>query len=109
MSAPTTKIGFLGTGDISDLHAAGGAACPGAELAGVWNRSAEKGRRKATAFGCRFYDTAEALVADPGIDAVFVLTLPPSNPAPPAAGERTGRESNSLAAPNPDASGERHR
>jgi len=74
VSAPTTKIGFLGTGDISDLHAAGVAACPGAELAGVWNRSAEKGRRKAAAFGCRFYESAEALVADPAIDAVFVLT-----------------------------------
>lgn len=70
----TTKLGFIGTGDISDLHAAAVGACPGAELAGVWNRSADKGKQKAAAFGCQFFDSAEALVADPGIDAVFVLT-----------------------------------
>ena len=70
----TTKIGFLGTGDISALHAAGVAACPAAELVGVWNLCAEVGREKAAAFGCRFYDSAETLLADPEIDAVFVLT-----------------------------------
>lgn len=68
------KIGFLGTGDVSELHAEGVAACPGAELVGVWNHHAAQGREKAARFGCRYFDSAEALVADPAIDAVYVLT-----------------------------------
>ena len=70
----TTRIGFIGAGDISDLHAAAVAACPGAELVGIWNFHEEQGHQRAAAFGCRFYDSAEALVSDPQIDAVFVLT-----------------------------------
>jgi predicted dehydrogenase len=67
-------IGFLGTGDVSILHARAVAACPDARLVGVWNRSPERGRQRAAEYGCRWYDTPEQLVADPEIGAVFVLT-----------------------------------
>jgi predicted dehydrogenase len=67
-------VGFLGTGDISILHANAVARSPEARLIGVWNRTAARGRRRAAEFGCRWYDTAEALVADPEIGAVFILT-----------------------------------
>jgi predicted dehydrogenase len=67
-------IGFLGTGDVSILHARAVARCPGARLAGVWNRTPERGRKRAEEFGCRWFETPEALVADPGVEAVFVLT-----------------------------------
>jgi predicted dehydrogenase len=68
------SIGFLGTGDVADLHANAISTCPGARLHGVWNRSEGRGQRKAELYDCRWYASAEKLVADPTIDAVFVLT-----------------------------------
>lgn len=75
---PTTKdtvgVGFIGAGDISILHARAVAKAHGAKLVGLWNRNQDRARQRATEFGCRNYETPEALVADPSIDAVFVLT-----------------------------------
>ena len=67
-------IGFIGAGDVSDLHSRAVRSCHGAELKGLWNRTSSKAAAKAAHFGCRRYDTAEELIADPAIDAVFVLT-----------------------------------
>lgn len=67
-------IGFIGTGDISILHATAVARCADARLVGVWNRTEERGRRRAAEFGCRWFETPEQLVAAPEVDAVFVLT-----------------------------------
>ena len=68
------QVGLIGTGDVADLHAAAVTDCPDAELRGAWNRSVERGRDKAASYGCRLYDSAEQLVEDPELDAVFVLT-----------------------------------
>ena len=68
------RIAFIGAGDISLLHAEAIADCPGAELVGLWSVDAELNAEKAARFGCRVYDSAESLVADPEVDAVFVLT-----------------------------------
>jgi predicted dehydrogenase len=70
----TVGIGLLGAGDISILHAAAIKKCPGAKLIGLWNRSQDRAHQRATEFGCKNYKTPEELVADPAIDAVFVLT-----------------------------------
>lgn len=70
----TIKIGFLGSGDVADLHAEAINTLPGAELKGLWNRTAEKGKLKAAQYGCITYDTEEELFNDPEIDAVFILT-----------------------------------
>ena len=70
----TIKIGFIGAGDISLLHAEAIRRCPGAALAGLWNITDEKANEKAQSFGCKKYPSAEALVNDPNIDAIFVLT-----------------------------------
>ena len=67
-------IAFFGAGDVSDLHAEGVLRCRDARLIGLWNRSAERGRTKADQFGCRTYDSPEAMLADPAVDAVSVLT-----------------------------------
>ena len=67
-------IGFIGAGDVSDLHARAIRSCGGAQLLGLWNRTPSTAASKATRFGCRHYETAEELIADPTIDAVFVLT-----------------------------------
>ena len=74
MSANSTRIGFLGAGDVSLLHGEAVRRCPGAEVVGLWNRTPARGHERAEQFGCRLYDTSQALVNDPGIDAVFVLT-----------------------------------
>ena len=70
----TIGVGFIGAGDIAVLHAAAVKKCPGAKLVGLWNRNQERATARATEFGCRNYASPEALVADPAIDAVFVLT-----------------------------------
>jgi predicted dehydrogenase len=68
------KIGFIGAGDIANLHAEAINSLPDVELKGLWNRTASKGEEKAARYGCRTYSTAEALLADTEIDAVFILT-----------------------------------
>ncbi len=70
----TIGIGFIGAGDISILHARAVQKCGGAKLIGLWNRSQDRAKQRAAEFGCKNYATPEALVADPAIDAVFVLT-----------------------------------
>ena len=70
----TIGVGFLGTGDISILHAAAVKKVPGAKLTGVWNRSQDRAEQRAKEFGCKNYRTPAELVNDPDIDAVFVLT-----------------------------------
>ncbi len=70
----TIKIGFLGAGDIADLHAEAVNDLQGAELVGIWNRTYEKAILKAKKFGCKTYDSVDALLNDPEIDAVFILT-----------------------------------
>jgi predicted dehydrogenase len=74
ISKETLSVGFLGTGDISVLHAQAVKKCPGATLAGVWNRTPAKAQERAREFGCKAYASPEALCSDPDIDAVFVLT-----------------------------------
>jgi predicted dehydrogenase len=73
-SMAPTRVGFIGAGDISNLHAEGVRECRDAELLGLWNRTRSRGEEKSRKFGCRLYDTPEDLVADPAIDAVYVLT-----------------------------------
>ncbi len=70
----TIRIGLLGAGDVADLHAEAINSLPGAELAGLWNRTAEKGVEKARKYGCSTYDSVDSLLNDPEIDAVCILT-----------------------------------
>jgi predicted dehydrogenase len=70
----TIGVGFVGAGDISVLHAAAVRKCPGARLVGLWNRNQDRANQRAGEFGCKTYKTPADLVADPAVDAVFVLT-----------------------------------
>jgi predicted dehydrogenase len=74
LTKDTIGVGFIGAGDISILHAAAVKKCPGAKLVGLWNRNQDRAKERAAQFGCKNYATPEALVNDPAIDAVFVLT-----------------------------------
>jgi predicted dehydrogenase len=67
-------IGFIGTGEISQLHEIAVKALPNAKLVGVWNRSIDLGLKRAGQYGCKWFETPDDLVRDPEIDAVFVLT-----------------------------------
>ena len=70
----TIKIGFLGAGDVADLHAEAVNSLLGTELKGLWSWKHEEGKVKAAQYGCQTYETADELFNDSEIDAVFVLT-----------------------------------
>ena len=70
----TIGVGFIGAGDIAILHAKAVQKCHGAKLVGLWNRSQDRAQQRAQEFGCKNYPTPQALVADPAIHAIFVLT-----------------------------------
>lgn len=73
-ASDTIGVGFIGAGDISILHARAVQRCPGAKLIGLWNRSQDRAVQRAKEFGCKNFESPEALVKDPAIQAVFVLT-----------------------------------
>jgi predicted dehydrogenase len=74
MSENPVGIAFIGSGEISLLHAKAVRSIGGARLVGLWNRTASLAKQRAAAYGCKRYDTPEQLVADPEVQAVFVLT-----------------------------------
>lgn len=69
-----TNIAFIGVGDISLLHAEAIRHCVSAKLVGIWSIDEELNREKSQLYGCRIYESAEALVNDSSVDAVFILT-----------------------------------
>jgi predicted dehydrogenase len=73
-ASDTIGVGFIGAGDISILHARAVARCPGAKLVGLWNRGQDRAKQRAQEFSCKNYESPEALVKDPAVHAVFVLT-----------------------------------
>ena len=71
-SSIMTKVGFIGAGDISLLHAEGVKETRGAELVGIWNRTRSRADEKAALFDCQVFDSPEALME--AVDVVYVLT-----------------------------------
>lgn len=69
-----TRIGLYGAGDIADLHAAGVQGCDGADLVGLFDIDKNRSQEKSLQYNCKSYDSAESMLSDPAIDAVFVLT-----------------------------------
>ena len=70
----TIGIGFIGAGDIANLHAEAISAMEGAALVGLWNRTAEKASVKAAQFGCKVFESVDDLLNEVKVHAVFVLT-----------------------------------
>jgi predicted dehydrogenase len=75
----TIGVGFIGAGDISLLHAQAINSQAGTELIGVYDLDSEQTIRKSQAYNCKAFPSAEGLIADPEIDAVFVLTPLPTH------------------------------
>lgn len=75
------RFAVAGTGDIAGFYLDHFNSRPpgnrgGVEFAGAWNRTSGKGRAFVEKHGGRFYDSLEALLADPAVDAVVNLTSP---------------------------------
>src|SRR5689334_20279288 len=69
------RFGVVGTGYWArEIHAAGIAACPDAELVGVWGRDPAKAESVAGAYGARAYAELEAMIE--AVDAVS-FSVPP--------------------------------
>ena len=68
------KVGLFGAGDIADLHASGIKNCSSAELVGLFDIDNQKAQQKSDNYNCLSYDSAESMLKDPLIDAIFVLT-----------------------------------
>jgi len=68
------QFGLIGTGMIAEFHAQAIAAVPGARLSGVYSRSSEKATAFAEKHGAQAFTSLEALLAQPGLDAVCIAT-----------------------------------
>jgi predicted dehydrogenase len=66
-------IGFIGAGMVSELHAAAIARSAAARLVGIHDIDLELAQRRAEDWTCRAHPTLEAMLAEPDIEAVFVL------------------------------------
>ena len=72
------RIGILGTSDVAFRRFLPSLMkCDGAEYAGVASRTPEKAKPFLESFGGTIYESYDALIEDPSIDAVYV-PLPPA-------------------------------
>lgn len=78
---PAIRWGILGCGDVCEVKSGPGfQKAAGSELVAVMRRDAVKARDFAERHGVpRWYSDADALIEDPGVDAVYVATPPGSH------------------------------
>lgn len=74
MTEQPLGIAFIGAGEIAALHVEALSQIPQARFCGYWNRWQDQPSFQAEAYGGTRYQTVEALICDPSVDAVFVLT-----------------------------------
>lgn len=72
--ADPVGIAFIGAGAISELHAKGVNACRDARLVSLYDANPARAADAAQAYGCRVADSIDALLDDPNVQAVSVLT-----------------------------------
>jgi predicted dehydrogenase len=68
------KVAFIGAGAVADLHADSIRQVDGLELVGVQDIRSDVAAAKAKAWNVRAFPSVEAILQDPAIEAVFVLT-----------------------------------
>ena len=73
------RIGLIGAGVMGADHADTMAGVAGAELVAVQDFDPARARAVAAKHGARPIDTADALIADPGVDAVLVCAPDPTH------------------------------
>ncbi len=77
MPPPTTTplgIGFVGCGRVAELHEAAIAASDGLRLVAIHDTRADLLAERASTWAARPHASLEALLADPAVEAVLVLT-----------------------------------
>jgi myo-inositol 2-dehydrogenase/D-chiro-inositol 1-dehydrogenase len=77
----TLGIGFLGCGEMARLHARCLMQIHGVKLIAAYDRRNEASRTFGKAFGCTVAHSAEALLAQPNIDTVYICTWHDSHAA----------------------------
>lgn len=70
----TIRFGMVGCGMISNFHARAIADSTDAQLTGVFSRSANKTQQFADKYQCRAFDSLEAMLDSPEIDAVTICS-----------------------------------
>lgn len=77
----TVRWGIIGCGDVTEVKSGPGfQKAAGSQLVAVMRRDAAKAADYAKRHGvARWYADADALIADPEVDAVYVATLPDSH------------------------------
>jgi predicted dehydrogenase len=68
------RIGLVGTGMVSELHAAAIARSKSARIAGIFDLDRELAARRAKEWSCCAFESYEAMLASSSIDAVFILS-----------------------------------
>jgi predicted dehydrogenase len=69
-------IAIIGNGMVANVHAAALQEVGGADVRGVWGRNQASAAEFAAKYGMSAYPTYEAVLADPGVEAV-INCLPP--------------------------------
>ncbi|MGB1252698.1 MAG: Gfo/Idh/MocA family protein [Candidatus Promineifilaceae bacterium] len=76
MTNQTTKVGIIGTGNISSIYLKNGAALAGIDIHAVADLNREAAAAQAEKFGVPNVYSVEELLADPEIEIVLNLTTP---------------------------------
>lgn len=84
-------FGIIGTGMISKFHARAIGDTRVAKLVACYNRTPEKAEKFAEEFGCQSYDSLDAMLADPKVDAVTITTASGAHMEPAIAAARAGK------------------
>lgn len=67
------KVGLIGLGEISLIHEAGYQESEVAELTAFCDVDIEKAKKRAEAYGAKYYDDYEKLIKDQNVDAVDIM------------------------------------
>ncbi len=89
------RWGIIGCGDVTEVKSGPGfRKASGSQLVAVMRRNGALAADYARRHGVpRWYDSADALIADPGVDAVYVATPPDSHAAYALAAAAAGKPS----------------
>lgn len=84
-------LGIIGTGKHGARYLKHVADVPSLRIAAIARRDRDAGEAQARTLGARFYADAEALIADPDVDAVVLVVPPTSNVRLATAVARAGK------------------
>lgn len=74
MTRNTINVAFIGAGTVAEMHGRGVAAASNASFIGAYDLNRKRAEAITTKFGGRVFDSLQQVLAEPGVDAVHVLT-----------------------------------